>query len=342
MSLLFIRADGNSTIGSGHVMRCLAVAQAAREQGAQCIFVGADEAMRFRIEQAGFALLCLDSDYRDMEAELPALEKLLEKYRPDSLLLDSYFVTAAYMRVLQAHTRLIYMDDVNAFIYPADMLVNYNLFSSAFQYDTLYSGTATRLLLGCRYTPLRKEFQNLPARRPPQKVKDILVSTGGADPLQAGGTLLRYALEKKDYEWHFIVGGLNTQYDRLHEKTAGKPHIHLHTQVTEIAKLMCGCDLAISAAGSTLYELCAAGTPAFCYAFADNQVPGAEVFAKEGLMVSLGDYRDGTVPFLQKLDTSLTEITQAAKKWGHISAKMQTVVDGQGAARLAEKILTAE
>lgn len=339
MNELIIRADGNTAIGSGHIMRCLSIAQALQKNGVQCIFVCADEVMRDLIEQKGFFYYCLESDYRVMEKELPTLVHFIEEQHPAGILLDSYFATPAYMKILYSKTLLIYLDDQDTFLYPANIVINYNLFSSEMGYEKRYQHTETQVILGCRYVPLREEFCKLPLRPPTEKIQNILVSTGGADPMGIGQALLRYAEEKTNYEWHFIVGKLSSQMKKIQLSSEWEKSIHLHENVTQMAKLMCSCDLAISASGSTLYELCAAGTPTLCYTFADNQIPAAKAFDAAGLMISLGDYRDGTEIFFHKLDNAIKTVVRNPKMRTQLSNRMQTVVDGRGAERLAKQII---
>ena len=333
MSLLFIRADGNSTVGSGHIMRCLSIAEALRQKQIDCVFVCADDAMKTRIEEKGFSVVCLETAYCEMDQELPKLLELIETRKPQGILADSYFVTEQYMQTVHNKVPLAYMDDLNAFDYPVDLLINYNLFS-----DTLnYGDSQAKLALGCSYTPLREEFQKILPRKPFSNIKNILVSTGGADPLGIGLVLLEYAYRKTEYQWDFVVGGLSDQREKMSACAKGRSHIHLHQSVQKMSKLMLQCDFAISASGCTLYELCAAGTPTCCYTFADNQALATEIFAQKGLMYSLGDYRLGAQEFLKKLDRILSEADpQTLQAMSH---QMQTVVDGHGAQRAADEIL---
>lgn len=87
------------------------------------------------------------------------LPVLLEE-KPDSIILDSYYVTFKYMKTLRRYSKLIYIDDVLSFPYPADMLINYNIYATGKQYTDLYvNSELPKLLLGYGHVPLREEFQ---------------------------------------------------------------------------------------------------------------------------------------------------------------------------------------
>ena len=180
--MIVFRADGNGNIGSGHIMRCLSLADAAGERHIDCRFVTAGSELQSVIQERGYKCIVLGTDYADMEPELPRLTKILSDERPEAIIVDSYYVTRSYLETLRRYGNLIYIDDLAAFAYPVDALINYNIYAPAMGYEKLYAKDAKPLLLlGPRYAPLRKEFQRLGYRRPSSQVKDVLVSTGGAD-----------------------------------------------------------------------------------------------------------------------------------------------------------------
>ena len=102
--MLYIRADGNAEIGTGHVMRCLSIARAARSQGTQCVFIVADKNMAVLLDEQGFRYICLDSVWNDLNRETAQMERLIQKENIRLLLIDSYFVAPEYLSRL--HQRL--------------------------------------------------------------------------------------------------------------------------------------------------------------------------------------------------------------------------------------------
>lgn len=339
MKILF-RVDGNPIIGSGHVMRCLSIADAAKDMGIECRFAVADESFAQVILNRGFACDVLHTNYRRVDEERSSLLRLLRRYSPAVIVVDSYFVTSDYLNWLGQLADVTYIDDLAAFAYPVKTLINYNIYGPELGYEQLYQTADVPvpwLLLGSRYAPLRKQFKNLLPREPAQTVKNIFVSTGGADPEHMALQLAQYLDSwppAPQYQFHFVVATMNPDMEALRGIAADCPWLYLHENVQDMADLMCRCDLAISAAGSTLYELCACGVPTITYAFADNQLLGMDAFAKQGVMVTIGDIRckknnAKTVVFCAR------EIALCCEMRKGLAKKMQRVVDGNGAERIA-------
>lgn len=340
--MIIFRADGNAKVGSGHVMRCLSIADAARQAGEECVFVTASDYFQPVIMKRGYTNYVLHTDYRDMESEdfLPAFNLCA----PSVLFVDSYFATVKYLvkmkeRCQKIGIKLVYIDDMFMFPYPCDMVLNYNIYAREDDYRELYTGQSMpQLLLGTVYTPLRMEFQNLPVRRIEQEVNGIFVSTGGADPEHMAVELVRQA-RFRNYTFHFVMGTLNGDKEKLYKLSEGYENIIIHENVTSMSSLMQSCDVAISAAGSTLYELCATQTPTVTYVLADNQKPGAEEFSSYGLMKNCGDVRElGNRELAKRLVDSAIDLANDCEERSRIARKMRIVVDGRGAERICMEI----
>ena len=109
--MILIRADANEKIGLGHVMRCLSIAHALKEKGETVKMICADDSAEEIIRQHGLELICLQTDYSDMESELEALIPITDEAAV--ILIDSYYVTASYFEQLRRHIRIAYIDDLN-------------------------------------------------------------------------------------------------------------------------------------------------------------------------------------------------------------------------------------
>lgn len=341
MRIIF-RADGNSEIGWGHVMRSLSIASAAKDLGAECFFVCADDSMRNLIESKDFYVFVLDTDYRDMESETDRFIEVINKEKPDSIFVDSYYVSNKYFRTIKKHSKVIYLDDVFSFPYDVDYLINYNIYASYETYSELYSeNTIPELLLGTEYIPLREEFiRNIPSGVRNES-KKVFVSTGGSDEF---GLVLRIINKLKDdkelsegIEYHFIIGSYEPDFDEINSLSECNKWIHLHRNVKNMSEIMNICDVAISAAGSTLYELCSCGVPTITYVIADNQIGGANGFKDKKIMLNAGDLR--TVDFdCSGIIDNLKMLMNDFELRKRLSEKMLSVVDGKGAERIIKKI----
>ncbi len=339
--MIFFRSDANAQIGSGHVMRCLSIADAIKRKKEECLFVLADKTFQPLIESRGYDVYILNSDYRDTDGEFEDLKNAVKSYCPEMVIVDSYFVTANYLQKLKELACLGYIDDLASFAYPVDVLVNYNIYGPDIDYRKLYFDeniACPRLLLGASYAPLREMFRNISRRKQNETVKDIFISTGGADPAHLSLKIADYVTQESSYNWHFLVGTMNPDYEKINMIAGKNKNVHIHYNVKDMKSLICSCDLVISAAGSTMYEVAACGVPMVTYVLADNQIPGAETFAKLGLAVSCGDLRnkDNAVRILMGSVNKLKRDLVLRKE---IGVRMQNLVDGFGAERMALKLL---
>lgn len=330
--MLFIRADGNLLIGTGHIMRCLSLADALRESNKDIVFVMAEPYFQQFIQSRGYICTVLGTAYDHMEEELSVFLPLLERARPELVILDSYFVAPEYMKEIKSITKLLYIDDLNAFDYPADAVVNYNIYGSDLSYLQ-----NKKYFLGPQYAPLRKEFQGLERRIVRERVENVLISTGGTDQYHVALRCARYLQEHppdKNVTFHLVLGAMNQDVEELNQIAVEIPFIKLHRQMKNMCSLMMQCDVAVSAAGTTLYELCACGLPTVTYILADNQIQGAQAFQRTGLMPYVCDVREES-RFSERIFIRLKEL-DSVKIRRETARRMQALVDGEGARRLAE------
>lgn len=239
------------------------------------------------------------------------------------------------MTAIRKETPLIYIDDQNTFDYAADLVVNYALYADGLSYPQ-----NKRYLLGPKYALLRKEFQNVPRIQTAEQVRDVLLSTGGADPEHAALACVRYLREHGNDSiiYHVVLGAMNQDAETIEGLANSRRNIVLHRQVADMRSLMLQCDVAVSAAGTTLFELCACGVPTVTYILADNQIMNARSFEKERLMLCAGDIRncDGFPKYI------FDYLMLLIRDWPlrqQMMGKMRTIIDGYGAVRLAEAII---
>lgn len=353
--MVVIRADANSKIGMGHVMRCLSVADALVKRGEEVLFVTADDTPVPLLTKKGVPYRVLHTDYADMEAELPELlavlrELALRAESPDaalaqkntSILVDSYYVTEKYLAALKKRIITIYMDDIYAFSYPVDMLINYNIYGEEMGYEKDAAFADTKLLLGTEYVPLREEFSAGEQQRTAVNC-GILITTGGSDSFNLAGQLLMEAMKYdalKEKEYHVVSGSLNPHIGELQALAEKHGNIHIHCNVTNMAELMAESEVALSAGGSTLYELCAMGVPVIAFSFAENQERLVQTFVKRGIAQYGGNYRTDGNKMIQNTIAGLETLLEDENLRTEYRKKARTLVDGKGADRIAEAILS--
>lgn len=286
-------------------------------------------------------------------------------------LLDSYYVTESYLSALRPLARIAYLDDLQLFDYSVDLLINYDVIPpKALPACRAACQNAGQLLLGARFAPLRPQFQNrtVPVR---ERVENILVTTGAGDPCHLCLTLARRFLpllrdkqpmpplpdcsgiqpaptsasglrhrQSLSCRVHMVIGKLNTDRDALCDLARQLPFLTLHENVTDMARLMQTCDLAVSAAGTTLYELCALGVPTMSFSMADNQIPSARAFDTVGAIPWAGDLRKNPREVMQSLMNFMTRMSETDSLSERTSAHktMRRLIDGKGAYRIAQAL----
>lgn len=354
--LVYIRTDGNSCIATGHLVRCLSIADACLLRGMKVCFLVSDKESKELLQNFDplhrFPVQILETaDYHNPERELPEVLALLNGlHRADAAgrhivyFLDSYFVTEKYLSDINAATPVAYLDDLKLFDYPVDLVINYDVIQEAFlpDYRKCYQ-RAKKTLLGAAYTPLRSQFAD---RKPGfrDQVSDILITTGGSDPFHFCLKLANTLLEKPSdcptpsFNLQIVVGRLNKDKEALCRLSEHFPSVTLHENVSDMASLMESCDLAVSAAGTTLYELCAAGTPAVSFTMADNQLTAAKAFADAGAIPCAGDIRLSCESVLDSVIDFVTDMSENLGQRKSAQDNMRRLVDGQGALRIADAL----
>ena len=333
MDMLYIRVDMNNVIATGHMMRCLSVADAAKEMGIETTFIVADEQALSLLERRGYPAIVLNTKWDDMDSELPVLKAVIEDNNIETLLIDSYKVTEKYLSELTAIVQTVYIDDLDAFIYPVTGLVCYANYWEKFGYEEKYQDT--KLFLGPAYAPLRSVYKGCGAKHISEKVNNILLVSGGTDPYGILNKMLQ-SLDKDKYKSiDVICGAYYTDDDVLREKYREYENVNILKAVPDIEVYIKKADLAVTAGGTTLYELCAAGTPALSYSFADNQLDNVRQFAKDEIIDYCGDVRYDDV--ISKMKEFLLQY-QSSDLRKERSRKMQELIDGNGAWRIVTAI----
>lgn len=283
--MIFIRTDSNLTISGGHIMRCLAIAKELMKLGIPVCFLIADTNPVHILDESGVPYVILYSNWMDLSIETEQVRKLLEKENHPVLLIDTYQITKEYVNKLHPYCKIAYLGSKLEPLGELDLLINY---SSAIDYDFYKNNydNRTTLLLGPLYTPLREEFQNIkPMYR--EQVARILVTTGNTDRYHMVDTLIRdlYSMTKiKQIKLDVIVGPMFEDKDELHKKYDNDPNVILHDNVKSMAEIMKTCDLAISANGTTVYELSAVGLPTISFAMVEEQVKSAKALSDQGVI----------------------------------------------------------
>ena len=353
-----IRADGGGNVGLGHIMRCLSLANAFRQAGHLVYFFTKYNMGIQLIEKEKFKVIPIPSEEKQTEgffygnsaqlaAEAEVISMLLQQYKIDILIVDSYNITKEYFLTLKSDVRrLVYIDDENKLTYPVNVLINGNVTASYLGYQK-YDAEQV-LLLGAQYNMIRDEFENIVVKGIRDKVEEIMITTGGSDPYNMTGTLLNIFLNN-DYfskvRFNVLVGGGFTNSQNLIHLSQNNEQINLYSntvtdspefmRTSTISEIMLRSDLAISAGGSTLYEFAACGIPVLAFIVAENQRLLVEKMDHLGYIINLGWYNQ---IIGEKIVDSTKGLMNDYARRAKMSSQCLGLVDGLGTKRIVEEL----
>ncbi|MBQ7955119.1 MAG: UDP-2,4-diacetamido-2,4,6-trideoxy-beta-L-altropyranose hydrolase [Lachnospiraceae bacterium] len=339
--MFFVRADGNAAIGAGHLMRCLTVAEEIKKKQDVCVLCG-DEASAALAESYGYETKVLgELPFSVREAE--KICGLLQGDKQDKLLVDSYLISKEYVSCLTQKAFVICFDDMADKILPADMVVNYNVFATKKRYHLLYEGVEKKpeFLLGASYIPLREQFRGA-KENVRWQFTDVLITTGGGDEKNHAGTILESLLKRKELEnvtFHVVCGAFSPNYEKLTEVSENNGRVVLHKNVKDMAGLMQKCDGAVTAGGTTVYELCALGVPMVAFSYAENQKQLVSYLAKLDRGLGAGYLPDEPWEVIENIVCAVAEMATSASRRTELIKTEKSLVDGMGAVRLAGKFM---
>lgn len=363
ISLLPIRADASAEMGTGHVMRMLALAQAWRDvkkrdagdPGRVC-FVCAQlpEALEQRLHREGCEVVRIDAkpgSEKDLEQTLAALTPRRSDaathphpHTPTWFVLDGYAFGLMYQRAIRAAGyRLLLVDDYNHLPeYECDLLLNQNIGAEEYTFRT---NADAELLLGPRYALLRHEFllaRKTIAPRPVSSCpRNVLVTMGGSDLHGMTRNVVAALVEQEGEPLHIkvVAGAAATiSESELGVRTNNGHEIELLRNVEDMPSLMQWADIAVSAAGSTCWELLCFGVPTLVVIVAENQERIARSLQERGLAINLGWYNEWDSGRVAEQVKSLFANVEQRRLMGLAAVN---TVDGCGAERVV-KVLCSE
>jgi len=345
MNVVF-RSDASTALGSGHVMRCLTLAEELRSQGAVVTFVCrvCDGDMCDSIAGRGFGVFLLNiaSSGASWEEDAVQTQAALQTAGvvPEWLVVDHYALDRRWEAMLRRKTRhIMVIDDLANRPHDCDLLLDQNFDSPLHRsYARLVPGAA-RLLLGTEYALVRREFElHRPcalARRTGQ-LRRILISMGGTDPANDTAVALTgLAAQAADgVGLDVVIGAGNPHRQAVRSLCEGIPRAELHIQTSRMAELMMRADLAITAGGSTTWERCVLGLPALVTIQSEDQAPIAKAVEAVGGHRVLGSSKDLTAHDYGRAIQALPP-----DELLHMSTISATLCDGRGAQRVATHLL---
>ena len=335
--MIAFRVDANNEVGFGHLMRCISIAKALESKSEKILFCSNEECVRERVEKDGYQCFLLEKKGNEMVEELPQLKRFIVETRVEKLIVDSYKATKEYLEMLNTYTDVIYIDDLFKDFYEVKMIISYGLMEIPGYIHNKYKSSSVKILKGIQYVPLREEFYPSEGSEGENK---ILIATGGTDPYNLSLKILEYLIDHNSCQNIYVVicGKWNAFRDELDSFASKTENVVIVHDVDNMGELMRHSCLAISAGGTTIYELCACQVPTICFSFADNQKKYNELLAQNKIVTYVGDVRDN-VNILEDICNCCHKFLKDSELRDFFKQNMKQYVDGKGAKRIAEEIM---
>ncbi len=340
---LILRADASIAMGTGHVMRCLALAQAwqdqaRQEQGWAMHFChGRDDGRPAKNASAPKSLKSLTvAAIPGSLQDAAQVVKLARARNSNWIVVDGYQFEVEYQRRLKAAgLKVLVVDDTgHAGAYVADLVLDQNAHATKDFYQQRES--YSQLLLGPRYALLRREFR--PWREWKREIapvaRKVLLTVGGSDPDNVSIRIIRGLglLAENNLETTIVAGGANPHIDSLEEEIGRMGgRFRLVRDTFDMPRLMADADVAISAAGITCWELCLLGLPAVLIDVAENQTPVAHELERRGVAIYAGRSQQVTP---EDIAARLRLLLAVPERRAAMSERGRRLVDGGGAERV--------
>jgi UDP-2,4-diacetamido-2,4,6-trideoxy-beta-L-altropyranose hydrolase len=352
---VLVRADASQGIGGGHVLRCLALANALSARGARVGFVCASlpDDLAARVERSGHAVWRIESPGELLDVsgdwdrapvssaaqlhDASQTSAVAREVRPDWVVLDHYRFDHRWAEPVRATAgRLLVVDDLANRPHDCDILVDQTLGRAAADYER-WVPSGCRTLLGARYALLRPEFaaarpRALRRRRDVTGVDRLLVSLGATD---IGGTTIRVLEELvaagTTCSIDVLLGPSAPSLDAVHRLAAQVGTVKVHVGSDDVSTLLAAADLSVGAAGTSSWERCCLGLPSVTLVIADNQRTVAARLGEAG--ASLG------VDAPEDVAAGVLSLLADAPRRARMTAAAAAVTSGQGAALVADEML---
>lgn len=358
------RTDSSLEIGTGHVMRCLALARSARALGVDCRFItrALPGHMGDRILKDGFDLTLLPAPRGhaplgppnhahwagvDWVRDAEETRALLGTTPPDLLVLDHYAFDARWQEAARPEgVRMMVIDDLADRPHDCDLLLDQNLGHMSANYDGLVPDCCVRLM-GPQYALLRPEFADARAKalvdRGGRGLRHLLITMGGVDLADATSTVLtalRDAPLPEGLRFTVIMGSSAPALERVRAMAQDMPWpTEVTVDVADMAARMAAADLAISGGGGTTWERCCLGLPSIIVETAENQAGVARAMAAIGAALDPGPLQ--AADFGRALQAALTEC-QAAARLDEMSEQAAAICDGDGVGRVLAALMPSK
>lgn len=352
-----IRADAGLLMGSGHVMRCLTLAEALAVRGAEVVFICRDREghLAQKIAASGFECrLLAGGSNSPMPADPPHAHWLGATWEEDAamtraalydpadlLVVDHYGLDCRWERAMRdVASRILVIDDLADRLHDADVLLDQNLGRTCEDYRRLVP-PACAILAGTNYALLRREFRlarpaALERRKKWREPEHLLISMGGVDGQNITGRIMEaLAARPTMFRQITIVLGFAAPHRDAVESLAAAMDgcVAVIENAGSMAELMLKADIAVGAAGATSWERCCLGLPTLSVVMAENQAGPARQLLGAGALLGAVEPHELEPDLIYRL------LRPTPETYARVSDAAAAICDGLGVERVVSEIV---
>lgn len=324
---VFIITEGTKNTGFGHISRCLSLYQAFKEREILPEFIiNGDNNIEYLLKDVNYQIF----NWLDDKS------KLFEKVRDvDIVIIDSYLADISVYNTLSDLSKLsVYLDDNKRLDYPKGIVVNGSIYAEELNYPHTNGVT---YLLGPRYTPLRKEFWEVPEKKIKEKIESIMITFGGGDAKNMTPKILAFLNnEYPNLIKNVIIGRAFENIDDIKKCADKNTNLIYYPDTEKMKEIMFESDIAISACGQTLNELASVGVPTIGICVADNQLGNIKEWKRSGFLEYAGRYSKGNI--FEKIKNVIEHLKDAKERKNKFKVARK-FVDGKGSLRVIRLLL---
>lgn len=331
-----IICDGNSMIGAGHFYRCLSILKDLENDSREVVLFIPEEELLELANDYKINYRIISGLYEKKDA-LYELMSELEAHDCRVILIDTHRANEEMLAALHEKYKVVFIDDLFAFPYPVDVIVNGHIDVGSEQYQRLYENSDIpfpELLVGAKYfaTHIKKN-----ENRKSKRNLSVGFFAGGSDPDHVTIRMLEYIRDNDvnpDFHLIVVVGNMNKDYEKIRCLAEDMLFAELVYSEKDLSRVYQRIDIAISAAGLTLYELVCSEISTIAYSMVDNQIHTATSFERLGLSINIGDSRYD--PIFERMFSTCHTMIADGEHLPIDGSKNRIDLDGKGAERIAK------
>ncbi len=323
---ILIYADNGRGVGLGHLTRCISLAHKFTELFYNTLLI-VNEDRSYKLDKK-FSKLKI----KQLRFSKKKILNLKKEFKPDFFVVDSYNFKNDFLLQLKKDTLTVGFDDFSKYDLPFDIIINSNPYANEKNYDKLKF-----LLLGEKYQIIKSDILKTNHIKLKKEIKNIIILTGGDDFNKVTNRICDYLnyspiLSQNNIICNFIVG----PYNKISSNLSDYKNINFHFNPKNLSDLMSKSDLAITASGQTLYELCYLGVPSIAFLTGKDQKSNMDSLSKKGVIFQIGN--SSSNEFISKLNLAIIKMINDFEMRKNFYNKSKNLIDGLGALRISNAL----